>query len=77
MARSALDITYKDLVDLAKGELAWMQKQYPRLVTEKRISGDSAAHKIEAKKILIRMLEKHKKDPQLNLNDLFDEKKHA
>lgn len=70
--KSPLDISYNDLIKEAERELQLMDQKYPALVSQGSLSAWTANHRIAAKKALVRLLKRHKKDPQLNLNDLFE-----
>lgn len=72
MAKSPLDITYNDLIKLQELRLEWMEKEYPKMIIAMKIKRDTANHNLECQRVLVRMLKKHKKNPQLNLNDEFD-----
>lgn len=72
MTRDPFHITYNDLVAFIEGKVRYMEKNYPRMKTEGSITTWTANHNIACAKILLSMLRKHKKDPQLNLYDLFE-----
>lgn len=75
MTRDPLHISYDDLIKMMEGRLAFMEKNYPKMKLQGSISAWTASHNVACVKALLTMLRKHKKDPQLNLFDLFEKVK--
>ena len=46
---------------------------YPALVTTGKMNNWTARHRLTCLETVVRLLKKHKKNPQLNLNDIFEE----
>lgn len=75
LLKSPLTITYSDLIKQTERRLTYMEGNYPALVQQGKKNEWAATHEIECQKVLLRMLKKHQKNPQLNLNDVFDKTK--
>lgn len=73
--KSPLSISYNDLINEAKERLHWMEANYPAMVIQRKIRGDTARHKIECQKKILWLLMKSKKDPQLDLFQTFEKHK--
>ena len=70
--KSPFNITYSDLIKEEEQQLANMKARFPSLVRTGQMNDWVAKRKIALQEQLVKMLKKHRKDPQLNLNDLFD-----
>lgn len=68
--KSPFDITYQDLITSTEKQLAWMEKNYPRMISEKRMNDYAARKAIEIEKQKLKLFRKYKRDPQ---TDLFQE----
>jgi Ni2+-binding GTPase involved in maturation of urease and hydrogenase len=75
MTRNPFHITYTDLINYVQHNVQRMEKTYPAMKMQGKINANTATHNIECAKTLLRMLKKHDKNRQLNLNDLFEQMK--
>ena len=75
MKKDPFHITYDDLIEWVKNSRKYMEQTYPRKKIEGRISDYTATKNMEITKRLITMLTKAKKDPQLDLYQLFENTK--
>lgn len=69
--KSPLTIDYDDLIKEEERHLKYIKLKYPALVQEGTMHNWTARHRISVHETLLKMLKKHKKNPQLNLEDLF------
>lgn len=70
--KSPLTISYNDLINLVHRKLSYAETEFPKLVQQGRKNEWAASHETACLKQLLKMLKKHQKNPQLNLNDLFN-----
>lgn len=75
MAKSAFDISYVDLIKEHAHILQSIKKHYPERVRQGTMNEFVARKKIHMQETLLKMLKKHQKNPQLNLEDLFNQLK--
>lgn len=73
--KSPLTITYNDLITWVSNKLHWMEGNLPTKVLRGEITAYTADRDLACAKQLLKMLKKHKKDPQLNLQDIFEKLK--
>ncbi len=70
--KSPFTFTYSDLIKEEVQQLANMKARFPSLVKTGQMNDWVAKRKIAMQEQLVKMLKKHQKNRQLNLNDLFD-----
>lgn len=70
--KSPLSVTYDDVIKEEQRRLALMKITYPAKVAAGAMPSWTAQHRIAIAELLVRLLKRHKKDPQMNLNDAFD-----
>lgn len=70
--KNHLNISYQDLIVDQERQLKFMKETYPGRVLAGSLTAKVSGHRIACAEALLKMLKKHKKDPQLNLNDAFD-----
>lgn len=69
--KSPLSISYTDLINMVERKLANMERFKASSIQQGK-SEWTVNHEIACFKKLAKMLKKHQKNPQLNLNDIFD-----
>ena len=62
-------VKFKDLILEEQRLVAWMEKNYPAMVLSGEIHSYTAQRRLACHKAILRLLKKHHKDPQLNLDD--------
>lgn len=70
--KSPLTISYNDMIKYVESQVAFMERQYPAMVMQGRISANLADHNKACAKKLLLLLKKHHKDPQTSLEEIFD-----
>lgn len=70
--KDPLAVSYDDTVTEAKRQLDWMEKNYPSFVSRGILNWWVARNRIAIQTQIVAMLKKQKRDPQLNLNAIFD-----
>lgn len=70
--KSPLQVGYGELISEQERLLAFMLKTYPGRVSCGSLHSWPAQHRIACAKLLFRLLKKHQKDPQLNMEDVFN-----
>jgi hypothetical protein len=73
--KSPLTIGYNDLIKEQERILAQMEASYPLLVSSGQIASFTARKRIECAKTLIRLLRKHKREPQGDLFQMMEKLK--
>jgi hypothetical protein len=73
--KSALTISYNDLIKHAEAQVAWMEKKYPGMKLSGAITAFNADHRLECARTIVRLLKKQKNNPQLSLDELFYKQK--
>jgi hypothetical protein len=71
MARDPYHITYADLIKTVDDRLSWMKRNYPSMVFIGKKKDTVAKHEIAVYERLAKMLKAHKKNLQLNLEELL------
>jgi hypothetical protein len=71
--KSPLTVEYDDIIHDLERRRAQAELYYPGLVTTGKMSNWTARHRISVLDVTIRIFKKHKKNPQLNLNDIFED----
>lgn len=71
--KSPLSISYSDLIKHMEHQVNWMERSYPDMKLYGKISANAADRNLSCARTLLKLLVKHKKNPQLNLEDLFNE----
>lgn len=71
--RSPLSFTYHDLLKEQENRLHWLKKSFEGMVITNQISDTTARRRIAMQQALVKMLKKHEKNRQLNLNEIFDQ----
>lgn len=67
VAKSPYQISYDDLIDCVEARLQWMIKVYPEKVRAGLLKDWKAQHSIACERRILKLLKRHKKDPQLDL----------
>jgi len=75
MRRNYTTIGYKDLISLVDRQHAFLIDRKEQMIRRGITNTANVNHEIECAKVLGKMLKAHRKDPQLNLNQLFDQVK--
>ena len=75
MRRNYVTIGYKDLINLVERQQAYLVDRKEQMIRRGITNTANVNHDIECAKVLGKMLKAHRKDPQLNLNELFDQVK--
>lgn len=71
-SKNPLAVSYDDMIAEVSRTLSKMRLDYPALVHADKLSWRTARHRIATFEQLEKVLKRHKKDPQLNMNDLFN-----
>jgi hypothetical protein len=72
MSKNPLHITYSGLIRTIERRLKYMEKEYPSKVFLGLMTPDFMRTELEYYRQLVKMLKAHKKNKQLNLEDLFN-----
>lgn len=75
MRRNYVMVGYKDLINLVERQQAYLVDRKEQMIRRGITNTANVNHDIECAKVLGKMLKAHRKDPQLNLNELFDQVK--
>lgn len=73
--KSPHSITYDDLINQAKKRLEWMEASYPKMKITNQINQWTATHNIACQKMIVKLLEKSKRKPQMDLFEEFEKLK--
>lgn len=73
--KSPFKISYTDLIKEQERQLKSMEQAFPSLVNAGSLSAHTARKRIECAKAIVRLLRKHKREPQASLFDYFEKKK--
>lgn len=73
--KSPFTFGYSDLIKEQEQSLSRMKVTFPALVKSGQMNDWVSKRKIAMQEQLVRMLKKHQKNPQLSLEDLFNQTK--
>ena len=73
MAKSPLSISYQDLIKDAKKRLQFMKATYPSKVLNGEMGGSTKDRKIATAERLVKILERWKREPQIDLFQVNEE----
>lgn len=64
-----ISIRYNDLIKYQEDQLRWMEKAFQAMKLTGKIPANVADHKLECARVILRLLKKCQRNPQLNLQD--------
>lgn len=70
-------VNYKDLISETERQVAWMKKFYPVMVSRGEMHSYTAQRRLAVQQTILRLLKKHDRNRQLNLQDMMEGMKQA